>query len=565
MLVNGDFTDGLNGWNFRLGSTSLTLDTTDGGESPPSGVVTRISAPDTYWSGLWQKLWVKGGETYFYSVRLKAPVGVQHYANIDFYDKNGYVSGWWELLIGTGQWQTVQAEIMLPEGITNIDVGAFTGTRWDVPPPVGTTFSIDDAYFGKKTAPFFPYLPDEIPPTEAEQSFIDLQPYGLWPENQDSNFGQLRRVITDQVQVNIDKVNSLALEMWPDESTDYISLWEEMLGLPVAPSGKALIQRRAIATSARKKGAFTRQRIRNVIEEFIGATFGEAATFGPGGLDLSSGVSLLSGATSFDDAYRVYEDFRNFAYEVYVKTGISPDARLIEELKRVTPAGITPTLTTVANVLNMNKTVRNLQPEMYLRLASLADSSGNGGIGLTNLNGTNVGGGSGLMSSSINDGPGASAYFDGVNDDVRVTGVKNLGDRWSYFGIIVPATVSGVRPLISRNGAFVIYANGDALQFQSSPGWSAFSLSGVFSTSVGCTIGVVKDGPLVQLFKNGVKIAETTTYPEVMADATTEIRLGNDFGTNYFNGFQQEVQLYDEKLTEADFLRLHKVANNIAT
>lgn len=187
-------------------------------------------------------------------------------------------------------------------------------------------------------------LPAEGVYTEAELHFIELSPDGLWPDNQDSNFGQFRKVVTDIIQEDfIDLLSILNMEAFYPTSTTYLSLWEEMVGLPTNPSGRTSPERRSAVGSRLEYGAFTRSRRRRIVEAFIVATFGESVSFTPDGIPITvGGIPLFSGVFSLSGTYEINEAIERFYYQVKILDTIDPDViGLTRELDRITPDGIT--------------------------------------------------------------------------------------------------------------------------------------------------------------------------------------------------------------------------------
>ncbi len=178
--------------------------------------------------------------------------------------------------------------------------------------------------------------------SDLEQSFIDESPPGMWPENQDSNFGVFRKALCDWLQDVSDQENLIFAERFVDSSEEFLDEWEKMLGIPSNMSGATVGTRRAAIKAKLAKGAFTRTLRRQIVETFVQATFGEAATIGPSGLSMSAGgVSLYSGVMSFDGAYSIEEFIEEFRYSVLINSLITVDkAGLLRALLSVTPAHI---------------------------------------------------------------------------------------------------------------------------------------------------------------------------------------------------------------------------------
>ena len=190
-------------------------------------------------------------------------------------------------------------------------------------------------------------LPPETALTDLERSFFESEPPGLFPQNQDSYWGQLRRVISDKLQEVADLfatyyLNQSAKTVNEDDMTE----WEQMLGIPAA-SGRTLEQRRAFVLSRLIYGPFTRTRRAGVVELFIRATFGTTATLTPDGIPIPpEGIPLYAEAIDLTGTYNIIENVEAFSYEVRIRNDILLDQQgLQRELERITPAGITFTIT----------------------------------------------------------------------------------------------------------------------------------------------------------------------------------------------------------------------------
>jgi hypothetical protein len=204
------------------------------------------------------------------------------------------------------------------------------------PPPIdpgdpGTSEPTPDVQF----VPFGEY-------SDLERLFIAEQPKFLWPENQDSNFGILRKVLTDHPQLTVDQLNALYLEMFVLTSVAYLGRWEEQVGLPANPTASITL-RRAMVLERLSKRLFTRTRRREIVERFLQNTLGEAVQLTPEGVALTpEGVPLYSGELeSVLNLYFITEDIETFHYTVYIASTATPNEdSLIRELLFLTPAGI---------------------------------------------------------------------------------------------------------------------------------------------------------------------------------------------------------------------------------
>lgn len=154
-----------------------------------------------------------------------------------------------------------------------------------------------------------PILANEIAFSDPEFAYIEESPPGLYPENQDSNFGLFRKLFTDQVQVLISQQSSIYNERFVDSSVDFIDEWEREVGLPVAPTGSTLAQRRQFVLNRLRKGPFTRARRREIVESFINATFGPPVELGVAGVAIDpAGIPLYAEAASLSTLYSIREN-----------------------------------------------------------------------------------------------------------------------------------------------------------------------------------------------------------------------------------------------------------------
>jgi hypothetical protein len=86
------------------------------------------------------------------------------------------------------------------------------------------------------------------------------------------------------------------------------------------------------------------------VENYIGATFGTPASLSPSGLPLSAGgIPLFSDVGSVKAAYKIVENVAGFSYAVRIVNTITVASGMARELARVTPAGITFSIVSVAD------------------------------------------------------------------------------------------------------------------------------------------------------------------------------------------------------------------------
>lgn len=190
---------------------------------------------------------------------------------------------------------------------------------------------------------FQPTLPAEQPFSDAELAFMDESPPGLFPENQNSNFGYIiRKTFSDFIQELINQQNVIFSEHFVASSTLYLDEWERQVGLPTNPPGLSEQQRRNLVTNKLKVGPFTRARRDEIVKSFVQATLGDAVALLPSGVALTSaGVPLYSGLTSLSNAYTITENVPGFSFTISVAPGVTLDqVNLTRELNRVVPAGI---------------------------------------------------------------------------------------------------------------------------------------------------------------------------------------------------------------------------------
>lgn len=191
------------------------------------------------------------------------------------------------------------------------------------------------------TAPW-PPLPPEGDYTEVELSFIENSPDGYWPDNQDSNFGQIRRVVTDPLQECVDYLSTLFFEMFVQTSTRYLGLWEEEAGVAINPSNLNIDARRAIVLSVLKKGPFTRARRNKIVEAYILAGQGYPIMLVPEGVPIPpTGLPLYGEFDPTAAIYNVVETVETFYYSVRIRNGTPVDtAGLTTALKYFQPSGL---------------------------------------------------------------------------------------------------------------------------------------------------------------------------------------------------------------------------------
>jgi len=198
--------------------------------------------------------------------------------------------------------------------------------------------------------PIQPELPVEQAFTEAELIFMDESPPGLFPENQDSNFGYIiRKIFSDLAQDVANWQDTLFNEHFPDTSEQFLDQWEIEVGLLPNPPNVPIENRRANVLARIQRGPFTRPRRDALIERYVSTTFGSVIQLVPAGVPIGTGgIPIYGEASDLTTLYDVIEDQPNFHYTVWIANTNTPDiTALTAELKRITPAGISFNITNV--------------------------------------------------------------------------------------------------------------------------------------------------------------------------------------------------------------------------
>lgn len=188
---------------------------------------------------------------------------------------------------------------------------------------------------------FQPTLPAEIAPSDAELEFMELSPPGLFPQNQNSNFGFIiRKLWCDRITELAEQLTTLYNEKFPDTADQFLDDHEREYGLPIAPSNLTIAQRRQSVLTRIRVGPFTRTRRKEIVESFITATFGNPIQLTPGGVPLVSGGVPLFGETGIvTSLYRIVENIEGQSYTVRISNTVTPDdVGLHRELDRITPS-----------------------------------------------------------------------------------------------------------------------------------------------------------------------------------------------------------------------------------
>jgi len=188
----------------------------------------------------------------------------------------------------------------------------------------------------------WPTVPAEGIFTDVERSFIENSPDGYWPDNQDSNFGQIRRVTTDPLQECVDFLAILHFEMFVQTASRYLDLWEELANVPVDPTGLTIADRRALVLAVLRKGPFTRARRDALINTYVQIGFGQPIMLVPEGVPIPvEGLPLYDEFDPSSPPFRVVETVEDYYYSIRIRNGTSVNAQgLADALTYLQYAGL---------------------------------------------------------------------------------------------------------------------------------------------------------------------------------------------------------------------------------
>lgn len=421
-----------------------------------------------------------------------------------------------------------------------------------------------------------PTLPAEGAYTETERLFIAEEPPSLFPENQNSNWGLFRRILTDPIQDGVDQLDQLFSELFIDTALGYLSNWEAEYGVPDS-SNYSTINRRTTLSNRKVRAPFTRARVKSLIERYIGDTSGAPAEFGAAGIPITSaGIAMFGEATgAVSTLYRVYEDAKNFKYYVRILNTVTPAAALLRELQWITPAHLTLVYdNTVTDVLNYDLDILTAQPLMFFKL----EANGNDFSGNTPFNGTMVGtsvfGGDPTLVVAAAGGV-SSTLFNGAS---RVTIPRATGG-WPWtsqttrtFSLETWVKITA-RPSAGNFGTF--FGLGDEIFGIDQNGFLVVSGTSVIRSNAALANATVyhvvftQNGGMTIMYVNGVAVAATGTVTGVNTEwfnGTAAIGAWPGVGTagHFFNGDLQKLAVYDRVLTPAEILEHYRTGTNVA-
>ena len=425
-----------------------------------------------------------------------------------------------------------------------------------------------------------PILPAEGTYSDLEHLFIEEQPKNLWPTNQNSNLGAIRKVLSDLLQGGLTTLDELAQERFVTSSkaTGYLGRWESEVGLPVAPGSVSEASRRALVLGRLQKGAYTRQRRNEIVEAHITATFGQPLELTPAGVPIPvEGIPLFSEAGIVTELYRIYEDTKNFSFEIRLDQDVDPNfLSLDREIRFATPAWLSFSIAEYANILDYAKWKAHLAPVAWWRLGTNFNDSSGYGNNATAVGGVTAGSvvSPGLLTTGVG-GADAATDFDGTDDHLTVPANSTIT-------MVGPLTLQAVvRPDVLPSGTggnqyAMILADQGSVNYLclAAPGIPVMSLmiDGVQRTVSGSsalTAGQIRylegvwDGSYMRLFLQGVQVGQSGPWSGNVT-MTGSWFIGQYGGATYrFNGALDELAIYNYPLSDAQILENFKTGTNV--
>ena len=417
-------------------------------------------------------------------------------------------------------------------------------------------------------------LPPEGTYSDVELDYIDLEPPGLLPQDQNSVWGQIRHTLAEHMQGNlVDKLEEWYNNLDPNTvNHDDLPEWEQQVGLPPIPhdyvTGVPDSFRKALILSRFPKGPFTRARRNSLIEQFIKATFGAGVSFDASGVILdASGVPLFADALALPSTYRVYEDIRNFAYQVQILNTITPDtATLLRELKYITPSPTSAGITinnSLSEINDYSLAMRNTQPVGHWPLAgSAADASGYANNGTLTGSPASVAS-PGLLAATATSG---GCYdFDGVDDQISVPNQAWLNP---LYGVSLAAWINpdsgalGAPPnkrILYKSGQYELSLSSGNFLPSIVNTTGLHSPAGTYPLTAGTTyfLVVTCDTKEFRVYMNGVLKESQATNGAQLVTTTNLVYIGSRNGSGYFDGRIDEPAIWNYALSQAQITELY--------
>jgi len=418
----------------------------------------------------------------------------------------------------------------------------------------------------------------EVPATEAELNFLDESPPGLFPENQDSVAGIFRKVFSDQMQDAADQLLTIYRERFVETASVYLDMWEKEVGLPVNPGTLDTATRQARILARLRQGPFTSARRKQLIESYIGATFGTVAAIGSG-IPILAGIPLHAASGVVTQLYRVYEDVLTYSYKIWIDSTTTIDiAGLTKDLTFLTPSGISFTIDqthTTTGLIHWQNTMKDFAPSGWWGL----DTTYNDSSSFAN-NGTVTGAPTAIATPGLLTGVAgtdAARDFSGTGQYVTIPDAAILNSplftlratvrpdtlpssgnyRIAYWAggttlatgtFIGIANIAGVNKFVAR-----VYNGTTFVEAQS-------SLAPVAGTTY--QLMATYDGVTLKLFVNGV-VQDTEAFAGPAVLTGTKYIARDGAGGSLWDGGLDEIAYFGYKMSEADALYLSNQARNI--
>jgi len=414
-----------------------------------------------------------------------------------------------------------------------------------------------------------PTLPAEVTFTIAELNFLDESPPGLFPENQNSNFGFKRKIFCDQIQDGIDQLNLIYSERFVQTAVTFLDEWEYSTGIPIAPTGISDEQRRANILSILRKGPFTRIVRKKIIESYINVAFGTPILLLPPGHPLDPGGSpLLIEQTALENLYRAYEDIQRFRYLVKIDSDAGIDQAALQiALHRITPGGISFTIDTSETVpLDYKWDTFQTEPEVYWRLGESAGPTAQEEM-IGNKDGTYNGTFTFAQTGALAGDTDDAVSFDGSTAYISVADATEL-DLGDIFTIEfwVKRNVTGTLQYLFTKGG-----NAYALAFETDDTiiLQKHSVGTIVASNIAITdtnwhyIVITKNGAIIKIYIDNVDRTGTISN-QTLTNNSSDLNIGrNDAGSNYFSGLLDEVAFYKKALSASIISRRWDVGRDI--
>jgi Concanavalin A-like lectin/glucanases superfamily len=398
--------------------------------------------------------------------------------------------------------------------------------------------------------PYQPTLPPEGAFTDAELDFMESEPPSIFPENQNSNFGLIiRKLFTDRVQELISQQDTLYNERFVETSTQFLDEWEIQESLPAAPSGLDVGTRQSIALSRIRKGPFTRTMRRNIVENYLQATFGTSVAFSPSGVALpAAGLQLFGDGASVAQLYEIVEDVPNFLYHIYIDNSTTPASGMARELNRVTPAGISYDINFVANAA----------PRLYWKLNEPAATLP---VDLSPYAHPAVGtSGITLGTKALTIDPQPAALFSNAGSYIRSTYapfVVNSSRTFMGWGFRNSSADQDTIFMDEANAGPMLYAasgiNDVSFRTISSNPQTWVNAWQFLGNWIHWALTYNDSTKIAELFINGVSKG-TKTLSAAYAGGATNFQLGFNASTSTWGGYQRDVVVYERILSAAEIL-----------